>query len=101
MNDNKYTTRATALMAAVLRVHQGAQKKYVYCDSCKKAWLPTGGVGIGQHPHHTGQSMEFLGIEMLRDFVTEEEEERLREEVDRTPWVDSQSGRRKQVTGSD
>ena len=81
-------------------VHQGPQKKYIYCDSCKKAWLPSGEEGIGQHPNHIGQSIEFLGIEMIRDFVTEEEEVWLREEVDKTPWVDSQSGRRKQVTVS-
>ena len=68
----------------------------MYCDSCKKAWLPSD-EGIGEHPNHLGESIELTGIDMIKDFVTEDEEEWLRDQVDKTAWVDSQSGRRKQV----
>ncbi|KAI0227570.1 Alkylated DNA repair protein alkB-like protein 4 [Lamellibrachia satsuma] len=77
---------------------QGPEKKYVYCDSCKKAWLPSD-EGIGEHPNHLGESIELTGIDMIKDFVTEDEEEWLRDQVDKTAWVDSQSGRRKQDYG--
>ena len=65
----------------------------MYCDSCKKAWLPS----AGQHPDHIGESIELFGIHIIEDFTTEQEEDWLREQVDKTTWVDSQSGRRKQV----
>ena len=75
---------------------QAPGKRYVYCDSCKKAWLPIGD-GVGRHPDHIGESIELSGIHIIEDFTTEQEEDWLREEVDKTTWIDSQSGRRKQV----
>ena len=38
-----------------------------------------------------------VGIYIVKDFVSEEEEAELSEVIDRSPWVDLQSGRRKQV----
>ena len=75
---------------------QDPGKRYVYCDSCKKAWLPSGD-NVGRHPDHIGESIELSGIHIIEDFTSEQEEDWLREEVDKTVWVDSQSGRRKQV----
>ncbi|XP_066551333.1 alpha-ketoglutarate-dependent dioxygenase alkB homolog 4 isoform X2 [Amia ocellicauda] len=44
-------------------------------------------------------SFELPGVLLLEEFVSEEEEERLVSTMDRDPWMDSQSGRRKQDFG--
>lgn len=47
------------------------------------------------HVHQGG--FPFLNIEVIRNFVDENEEAMLVEEIDKQAWVLSQSGRRKQV----
>jgi len=42
--------------------------------------------------------LNFPGIHVVTDFVSEAEELELCNAIDRVPWVDSQSGRRKQVS---
>ena len=41
--------------------------------------------------------MLFEGVTIAQNFVTEEEESNLVREIDKSPWVNSQSGRRKQA----
>ncbi|KAL5016882.1 hypothetical protein ScPMuIL_006471 [Solemya velum] len=68
---------------------------YVYCCKCCRAWPD----GFGTHPDHNGESLKFEGISFYSEFVTPEEETLLYTEIDRIPFVDSQSGRRKQDYG--
>ena len=67
---------------------------YSYCEVCSKAFVDP------DHQTHRGsQNMrEYAGIFINRDFVSEEEEQNICEDIYRTPFVDSQSGRRKQVS---
>lgn len=44
------------------------------------------------------EAFEINGINLLFDFLSEEEEERLVKEIDMKEWALSQSGRRKQVS---
>lgn len=67
--------------------------KYLYCASCGKAWAEES----TNHPDHMGTSIDFPGIFLQRDFVTESEEKAIVEKIYQTPFVESQSGRRKQV----
>lgn len=41
--------------------------------------------------------VEFDGVTVVQDFLTHQEEKELIEAIDQQPWVESQSGRRKQV----
>ncbi|KAK6184268.1 hypothetical protein SNE40_006769 [Patella caerulea] len=68
-------------------------KIYEYCQQCRSAWE------YGHHPDHGGSSIEFPGIYLQEEFVTEEQERDLCKNIDSTPFVDSQSGRRKQDYG--
>lgn len=45
-----------------------------------------------------GDSIELDGVTVIRDFVSELEEQAIVTEIDRTVWKPSQSGRRKQVS---
>lgn len=79
-------------------VNINKQKKhiYIYCELCEKGWeenVP------GTHPDHSGDSIEFPGIVLLRNFISVSEEELLVTEIDKTAFVDSQSGRKKQDYG--
>ena len=65
---------------------------YHYCEHCRKAWSRS-----GDHPDHHGDGIDFHGIFLMSDFVSKTEEENIEKEIYRTPFVDSQSGRRKQV----
>lgn len=69
---------------------------FIYCESCKKGWKEN---VLGKHPNHSGDSIEFLGISLVENFISESEEEFLVAEIDKTSFVDSQSGRRKQDYG--
>lgn len=73
---------------------------YVFCPYCgNKAW-PGWDFGIyKQHPNHTGQPIEYSGVYIDLNFLSESEENRLIHEIDRMPWSLSQSGRRKQNFG--
>jgi alkylated DNA repair protein alkB family protein 4 len=79
------------------RVHIVHAKDYVYCTVCKQAW--SGDLGPHNHPSHSGSSVTFPGIEILPDFVSEDEESNLCAEIDQKDWTASQSGRRKQDFG--
>lgn len=46
---------------------------------------------------YEGELQGFSGVTVLKGFVSEEEEARIVEAIDRCAWVESQSGRRKQV----
>lgn len=41
----------------------------------------------------------FDGVSIIQEFVSKEQEQTLIEAIDRQPWAESQSGRRKQVGG--
>ncbi len=42
--------------------------------------------------------IEFSGVTVLHDFISDNEEASLTETVDQSPWLASQSGRYKQVS---
>ena len=73
-------------------------RTFLYCPDCRKAWL-TVDQGRDDHgdPNHGGESIDFAGVTIVEEFVTEADEERLCEEIDGKDWINSQSGRRKQV----
>ncbi|CAG9865341.1 unnamed protein product [Phyllotreta striolata] len=72
--------------------------KYIYCYKCNKAW-PGWNVEDNPHENHEGEPIEYPGIYIDPDFLTEEEEQGLIEALDSMPWDLSQSGRRKQNFG--
>lgn len=71
---------------------------YIYCPKCKKAY-PGWQVDDSPHPDHQGTPINYPGVEIIENFITEQEEEQLMEAIDGTPWELSQSGRRKQNYG--
>ena len=70
-----------------------AKTVYTYCNTCSKAYL----VWNDGHPTHSGECLDFPGIEVIERFLSEQEEKLLLEKIDNTFWMNSQSGRRKQV----
>lgn len=74
-------------------------KGYVYCPFCDKAWPGWEIDEYKQHPHHSGVPINYPGIYIKPDFITESEEEELIKRIDEVPWDISQSGRRKQNYG--
>lgn len=69
---------------------------YVYCFRCEKVW---NGWNDSTHPNHAGDPLEFPGIYIEENFLTESEEAALLKDIDEYPWDLSQSGRRKQNFG--
>ncbi|XP_078000368.1 alpha-ketoglutarate-dependent dioxygenase alkB homolog 4-like [Glandiceps talaboti] len=71
---------------------------YVFCQLCRnKAWIdPT---SHSDHSSGSGDSVEFPGVLLVENFVTMDEEAEIVQQIDCTPWKDSQSGRRKQDYG--
>lgn len=72
---------------------------YVYCHYCNKAypgWRPD---EYKAHPNHSGEPIDYKGVYILENFLTQEEEHDLIEGIDCVPWDLSQSGRRKQNYG--
>ena len=67
---------------------------YYYCQQCNRAWLES-----HDHPDHHGDGLDFPGIFLTPDFVSEDEETMIEQQVYKTAFVDSQSGRRKQDFG--
>ena len=63
-----------------------------YCASCEAAWTSP------DHSDHHGDGLPFPGISLYPEFVSCEEELDLVQQIDCTPWVESQSGRKKQVS---
>lgn len=66
---------------------------YLFCEDCAKAWSED----VNHHPDHKGTALHFPGIFIQQEFVSVNEECRISEEIYKIPFVDSQSGRRKQV----
>ncbi|KAJ2952557.1 hypothetical protein O0L34_g6879 [Tuta absoluta] len=74
-------------------------KGYVYCPLCNKAWKGWDMDLYKEHPHHEGESIDFPGIYIQLDFLSDDEEEKFMKNIDEMPWDTSQSGRRKQNFG--
>lgn len=89
------------------------KKVYVYCHRCHQAYLTDythcpdlvamdnlyqgNQSSCANGRHGDSLILEFAGVELVEGFVDEEEEKSLHEQIEQTPWTDSQSGRRKQV----
>lgn len=71
---------------------------YIYCPFCNKAW-PGWNVEDNEHSRHHGQPIDYPGIFIEMNFLSEEEEKDLMTGIDIIPWDLSQSGRRKQNFG--
>ncbi|XP_023015241.1 alpha-ketoglutarate-dependent dioxygenase alkB homolog 4 [Leptinotarsa decemlineata] len=71
---------------------------YIYCPICNRAY-PGWNVKDNEHPNHTGTPIEFPGIYIDLNFLSEQEEKKLIDDIDMIPWDLSQSGRRKQNFG--
>ncbi|XP_012263823.2 alpha-ketoglutarate-dependent dioxygenase alkB homolog 4 [Athalia rosae] len=71
---------------------------YVYCPQCDKAW-PGWNLDSNKHPDHIGEPIQYPGVYIKLDFLSEDEAETLIEDLDALPWDLSQSGRRKQNYG--
>ncbi|XP_021346665.1 alpha-ketoglutarate-dependent dioxygenase alkB homolog 4-like isoform X1 [Mizuhopecten yessoensis] len=69
-----------------------------YCEYCGKAW-PGSRSPWKQHPDHQDNPIDFTGIKIIQNFVSEEEERSICEEIYKVPFAVSQSGRRKQDYG--
>lgn len=75
--------------------HQKCSRKiHSFCDLCNMAYV---GGTADDHPNHHGNTLEFPGIFIQRDFISPEEESDILEHIYKSPFVESQSGRRKQV----
>ncbi|KAJ8924769.1 hypothetical protein NQ315_000922 [Exocentrus adspersus] len=72
---------------------------YVYCIFCQKAWPGWDIDDYKTHPKHDGEALDFPGIYIDLNFLSDVEEELLIKELDKIPWDLSQSGRRKQNFG--
>ncbi|KAG6442165.1 alpha-ketoglutarate-dependent dioxygenase alkB homolog 4 [Manduca sexta] len=75
------------------------EKGYVYCPFCNKAWKGWDIDSYKEHPYHQGEPIEYPGVYIQLDFLSEDEEKSLMENIDEMPWDISQSGRRKQNYG--
>lgn len=71
-----------------------------YCSYCNLLWSGWDAYEYKNHPNHTGTSYSFDGIFIEHEFITEEEETMLINNLDGMPWDVSQSGRRKQVSNN-
>ncbi|XP_017773547.1 PREDICTED: alpha-ketoglutarate-dependent dioxygenase alkB homolog 4 [Nicrophorus vespilloides] len=72
---------------------------YVYCPFCNKAWPGWNMDDYKSHPEHKGEPIEFPGVYINCEFLSNDEEKVLLDCVDSIPWDLSQSGRRKQNFG--
>lgn len=82
-----------------LQLELDKAKGYVYCPFCNKAWSGWDLNVFKQHPNHEGDSIDYPGVFIQLDFISEEEEVDLMKNLDEMPWDISQSGRRKQNFG--
>ncbi|CAH8519119.1 unnamed protein product [Schistosoma intercalatum] len=71
--------------------------EFTFCPFCDMAVVETNTMSKEFHVHQGG--FPFLDIEVIRNFVDENEEAMLVKEIDKQAWVLSQSGRRKQDYG--
>ncbi|KAK9878647.1 hypothetical protein WA026_023098 [Henosepilachna vigintioctopunctata] len=72
---------------------------YVYCMHCNKCYQGWNIDLYNQHPNHIGDSLNFPGVYIQLNFITEKEEDYLIQNIDSISWDSSQSGRRKQNYG--
>lgn len=72
---------------------------FVYCPKCNCAWPGWNLKDWQVHPNHSGIPLNYSGVYIDLDFLSEEEEQKLIEDIDNLPWDLSQSGRRKQNFG--
>lgn len=81
-------------------LHVQNLRSYVFCYKCNKIYAGHDVYAtIDQHPDHANQTgIEFTGVFVLPDFISESEETDLMTGIDSQPWDISQSGRRKQVS---
>ncbi|XP_022184054.2 alpha-ketoglutarate-dependent dioxygenase alkB homolog 4 [Nilaparvata lugens] len=75
------------------------EASYVYCCFCNKAWEGSDDAEHEKHPNHSGKSIEFPGVFIQLDFISQKECDELMNDLDLLPWDTSQSGRRKQNFG--
>ena len=52
---------------------------------------------VADHVMWGDKKLDFGGINIVKNFVSEEEERRIMSAIDALPWAESQSGRKKQV----
>ena len=93
---------------------------YVYCIICHKAWPLQSQQQRNDIHHeaeaqcdqqdqgqrscqqmHDGTPVEFPGVFISPDFISDEEEHSIVAAIDESPWKPSQSGRFKQVSNTD
>ncbi|CAH0547754.1 unnamed protein product [Brassicogethes aeneus] len=72
---------------------------YIYCPFCNKAYPGWNIEDYNSHPNHSGDAIEYPGIYIDLNFLSDDEEKVLINGVDSMPWDLSQSGRRKQNFG--
>lgn len=82
-----------------LKLELDKSKGYVYCPLCKKAWPGWDVDSYKVHPNHSGTAIDYPGVYIQLDFISENEEAELMKNIDEMPWDTSQSGRRKQNFG--
>uniref|UniRef100_A0A5K4F2N8 Uncharacterized protein n=2 Tax=Schistosoma mansoni TaxID=6183 RepID=A0A5K4F2N8_SCHMA len=71
--------------------------EFIFCPLCDMAVVEKSTMSKEFHVHQGG--FPFLDIEVIPNFIDENEEAMLVEEIDKQTWVLSQSGRRKQDYG--
>lgn len=74
-------------------------KCYVYCPYCDKSSPGWDIDEYKKHPHHDGNLIDYPGVYIKLNFLSEDEAKKLMEALDYLPWQASQSGRRKQNFG--
>lgn len=72
---------------------------FVYCPHCNKAWPGWDMDNYYEHPIHKGTPIDYSGVYIDLNFLTEDEESILLKNIDKESWCLSQSGRRKQNFG--
>lgn len=70
---------------------------YTYCPTCGYAICGTDVENCLQNTHESREHVEFPGVFIKLEFLSQEEETQLITDLDSLPWSLSQSGRRKQV----
>lgn len=79
---------------------ESIQAQRIFCPICRHLHDPmTGRPHVCQDCQLGSSSSMFPGVELHRDFISVEEEQRLLGDLDQIPWDSSQSGRRKQNFG--
>jgi len=79
---------------------ESIQAQRIFCPICRHLHDPmTGRSHVCQDCQLGSSSSVFPGVELHRDFISVEEEQRLLGDLDQIPWDSSQSGRRKQNFG--